>query len=175
MPRIVKNIPMMDLMAFLIESVDSPTHVGMLQVFDPVQGSSAEVVQRILHEYRSCEVGPPFTYYPVFPRFGMPKWAEAESFEVDYHIRHTAVPLPGTDRQLIDVVMDLHASILDRSRPGWIAYVIEGLENNCFAVYWKVHHAYIDGASAVMRLEAAMSKSPDDTTIRPMWSRLFEP
>ena len=175
MPQIVKNIPMMDLMAYLIESVDSPTHVGMLQIFKPVSGTCAEVVQRILDEYRSCEVGPPFNYYPVFPRFGMPKWAAAETFEVDYHIRHTAVPLPGTDRQLIDVVMDLHAGMMDRSRPGWIAYVIEGLEDNCFAVYWKVHHAYIDGASAVMRLEAAMSESPDDMAIRPMWSRLFEP
>jgi diacylglycerol O-acyltransferase len=175
MPRIVKNIPIMDLMSFLIESVDSPTHVGMLQIFKPGKGACAETVQRILNEYRSCEPGPPFNYYPVFPRFGMPKWAQAEAFDVDYHIRHTAVPLPGTDAQLIDVVMDLHAGMMDRSRPGWIAYVIEGLQDNCFALYWKVHHAYIDGASAVMRLEAAMSKTPDDMAIRPLWSRLFEP
>ena len=175
MSRIVKNIPMMDLMAYLIESVDSPTHVGMLQVFKPGNDPCAAVVQRILDEYRSCEVSPPFNYYPVFPRFGMPKWAEAEAFDVDYHIRHTAVPLPGNDRQLIDVVMDLHAGMMDRSRPGWIAYVIEGLEDDCFAVYWKVHHAYIDGASAVMRLDAAMSKTADDMAIRPMWSPLFEP
>ncbi|MFT6955987.1 MAG: diacylglycerol O-acyltransferase [Halieaceae bacterium] len=175
MPRIVKNIPMMDLMAYLIESVDSPTHVGILQIFKPGNASSTETVQRVLAEYRTCEVAPPFNYYPVFPRFGMPKWAEAEAFEVDYHIRHIAVPPPGTDRQLIDVVMDLHASMMDRSRPGWIAYVIEGLENNCFAVYWKVHHAYIDGASAVMRLDAAMSKTPGDMAIRPMWGPLFAP
>ena len=175
MPRIVKNIPLMDLMAYLIESVDTPVHVGMLQIYKPVKGSCDEFVQRILDEYRSSEVGPPFNYYPVFPRFGMPKWAEAEAFDVDYHIRHIAVPLPGTDKQVIDVVMDLHAGMMDRSRPGWIAYVIEGLQDNCFAVYWKVHHAYIDGASAVMRLEAAMSKTPDDMAIRPIWSPLFEP
>ena len=60
MPRIVKNIPMMDLMAYLIESMDSPTHVGSLQIFKPASGSSAEIVQRILDEYRSCEVAPPF-------------------------------------------------------------------------------------------------------------------
>lgn len=174
MPRIVKNIPIMDLISYLIESVDSPVHVGMLQIYKPAKGSSAKAVQRILKGYRSSEVSPPFNYYPVFPRLGMPKWAEAETFEVDYHIRHTAVPSPGSDRQLIDVVMDLHAGILDRSRPGWIAYVIEGLEDDCFAVYWKVHHAYIDGASAIMRFEAAMSKTPDDLTVRPMWSPLFE-
>ena len=174
MPRIVKNIPIMDLMSYLIESVDSPIHVGMLQIYKPVKGSSAKAVQRILEGYRSSEVGPPFNYYPVFPRFGMPKWAQAETFEADYHIRHTAVPSPGNDRQLIDVVMDLHAGIMDRSRPGWIAYVIEGLEDNCFAIYWKVHHAYIDGASAVMRMEAAMSKTSDDLAVTPMWAPLFE-
>ena len=174
MPRIVKNIPIMDLMSYLIESVDSPIHVGMLQVYKPAKGSSAKTVQRILNGYRSAEVGPPFNYYPVFPRFGMPKWAEAEAFEADYHIRHTAVPSPGTDSQLIEVVMDLHAGMMDRSRPGWIAYVIEGLEDNCFAIYWKVHHAYIDGASAVMRMEAAMSKTPDDLAVTPIWGPLFE-
>jgi diacylglycerol O-acyltransferase len=174
MPKIVKNIPIMDLLAYLIETVDSPTHVGTLQIFEPGAESAAEAVQRVLDAYRSCEVAPPFNYYPVFPRFAMPKWAAADAFDVDYHIRHMAVPLPGTDRQLIDMAMDLHAGMMDRSRPGWIAYVIEGLQDNCFAVYWKVHHAYIDGASAVMRMEAAMSKTPADKTIRPLWSPLFE-
>ena len=174
MPRIVKNIPPMDLMAYLIESTDAPTHVGMLQIFEPVNGSCSEAVQRVLQGYRQGEVGPPFNYYPVFPRFGMPKWAEAESFNASYHIRHAAVPLPGTDRQLIDMIMDFHAGILDRSRPGWIAYVIEGLENDCFAVYWKVHHAYIDGASAILRLDAAMSRTADELAVRPLWGTLFE-
>jgi diacylglycerol O-acyltransferase len=175
MPRIVKNIPLLDLVAYLIESVDAPTHVGMLQVYQPVNGSCSETVQRLLREYRKGEVGPPFNYYPVFPRFGMPKWAEAEKFDTAYHIRHAAVPEPGTDRQVIDMAMDLHAGIMDRSRPGWIAYVIEGLEDGCFAIYWKVHHAYIDGASAVLRMDAAMSKTPDDLEVRPMWGPLFEP
>jgi hypothetical protein len=65
----------MDLMAYLLESTDAPTHVGMLQIFEPVNGSCSEVVQRVLQGYRQGEVGPPFNYYPVFPRFGMPKWA----------------------------------------------------------------------------------------------------
>ena len=172
MPQIVKNIPPMDLMSFLIESVDSPTHVGMLQVFEPVNGDSKEIVERVLHAYRTSEVGPPFNYYPVFPRFGMPKWAKAERFDAAYHIRHIAVPSPGTDRQVIDLAMDLHAGMMDRSRPGWIAYVIEGLEDDCFALYWKVHHAYIDGASAVIRMDAAMSRTADDLEVRPMWAPL---
>jgi diacylglycerol O-acyltransferase len=165
----------MDLVAYLIETVDTPAHVGSLQIFQPVAEDRAATVERILKGFRESEVGPPFNYYPVFPRFGMPQWAQAEEFEVDYHVRHAAVPSPGTDRQLIDMVMDLHAGIMDRSRPGWIAYVIEGLEDGCFAVYWKVHHAYIDGASAILRMDAAMSRSADDLEVRPLWGRLFEP
>jgi diacylglycerol O-acyltransferase len=165
----------MDLISYLIESVDSPTHVGILQIFQPVNGTCSEIVQRVLEGYRESEVGPPFNYYPVFPRFGMPKWAEAETFDSSYHIRHAAVPTPGTERQVIDMVMDLHAGMMDRSRPGWIAYVIEGLEDGCFAVYWKVHHAYIDGASAIMRFDACMAKTPDDLAVRPLWGPLFEP
>jgi diacylglycerol O-acyltransferase len=174
MPRIIKNIPLMDLISYLIESVDAPTHVGILQIFEPRIGSCSEIVQRVLQAYRESEVGPPFNYYPVFPRFGMPKWAEAENFDAAYHVRHSAVPEPGTDRQLIDMVMDLHAGIMDRSRPGWIAYVVEGLEDNCFAVYWKVHHAYIDGASVVMRFEAAMARTAEELAIKPLWGPLFE-
>ena len=172
---IVKNIPLMDLISYLIESVDSPTHVGILQVFEPVNGTCSKIVQRVLKGYRESEVGPPFNYYPVFPKFGMPKWAETESFDSSYHIRHAAVPAPGTERQMIDMVMDLHAGMMDRSRPGWIAYVIEGLEDGYFAVYWKVHHAYIDGASAIMRFEACMATTPEDLAVRPLWGPLFEP
>lgn len=175
MPNIVKNIPLMDLMAYLIESVDTPTHVGTLQIFKPVNGTSAEIIERILRAYREGEVGEPFNYYPVFPSFGFPKWAKTDHFDADYHVRHAAVPVPGTERQLIDMVMDIHAGMMDRSRPGWIAYVIEGLEDDCFAVYWKVHHAYIDGASAVMRFEASISKSADELEILPLWGPLFEP
>lgn len=175
MPRIVKNIPIMDLMSYLLESVDSPTHVGFLQVFKPANGTASEVVQRVLKAYRTKPVGPPFNYYPVFSRFSMPKWAQAEDFDTAYHIRHAAVPTPGSDRQVIDMVMDLHAGMMDRSRPGWIAYVIEGLEDNCFAIYWKVHHAYIDGASAILRLNASMSKTEDDLEVIPLWGPLFEP
>ena len=174
MHRTVKNIPLMDLMSYLIESVDSPTHVGILQIFKPVNGDRSEIIQRVLKNYRESEVAPPFNYYPVFPRFGMPKWAEAEGFDYSYHVRHAAVPAPGTERQLIDMVMDLHAGMMDRSRPGWIAYVIEGLEDDRFAVYWKVHHAYIDGASAILRFDASMSKTADDLAVRPLWSPLFE-
>ncbi len=149
MAKIIKNIPLLDLAAFVLETVESPKHVGALQIFEPVNGSSAEIVARVLQDYRASEVAPPFNYVPIFPTFGVPKWAECENRDPHYHVRQAGLPKPGTLTQLIDLVTDLHAGIMDRSRPCYMAYIIEGLENDCFAVYWKMHHAYIDGASAV--------------------------
>ncbi len=174
MTKIVKNIPLLDLAAFLLESVESPKHVGALQIFEPVNGTSTEIVARVLHDFRASAVAPPFNYVPVFPTFGAPKWAECDDYDSHYHVRQAALPKPGTLTQLIELVTDLHAGIMDRSRPGYIAYIIEGLADDCFAVYWKLHHAYIDGASAIMRFDAAMPTNAEQLSAVPIWAPLME-
>lgn len=175
--RIVKNIPTMDLMSFLLETTDSPKHVGGLQIYQANKGEVATTIDRILSDYHSSPVSPPFNYRPVFPKPGLPlnvfgraKWVQCDVMDMSYHIRQIAVPAPGTQKQLLDLVSDLHAGVLDRSRPCWILYIIEGLENDQFALYSKVQHAYIDGASAVMRMDAALAKSPTEKTATPMWA-----
>jgi diacylglycerol O-acyltransferase len=174
MPQPVRDIPLLDLISFLIETPDSPTHVGVLQLFAPVHGSREAAIARILEGFRAAEVAPPFSYVPLFPPLARPKWALADAIDPEYHVRHVAVPAPGTQAQLIEQVMDLHAGIMDRSRPGWIAYVVDGLEQGRFALYLKIHHAYIDGASATMRLERAVAREARDLEIRPLWSNLME-
>lgn len=156
-------------MSYLLETVDSPKHIGSLLVFKPKKGQTAATIKRFLKAHRETAVAPPFNYVPVFSKLSLPKWAESHNMDMDYHIRQAALPKPGNAKQLNDLVMDLHAGILDHSRPGWIITVIEGLENQQFAIYLKIHHAYIDGASAVMRMDALMSKSAKDLTIQPMW------
>lgn len=173
MPRIVKNIPIMDLASFLMETPDAPVAVGVVQILKPVTGSRAEVIARILKGYRESEVDAPFNYVPVFPRFGLPKWAECDHFDTDYHIRELRLDAPGTEEHLLQTVMDLHEPLLDRTRPGWIMYLISGLRENRFAIYWKVQHAYMDGASATMRMAAVVSDSPHSLEARPIWARLF--
>lgn len=78
-----------------------------------------------------------------------PYWIEDPDFDLDYHLRETAVPPPGDDRRLADLCGRLIGRPLDRSHPLWEAYVIEGLSDDRFAVLTKVHHAAIDGASGV--------------------------
>lgn len=173
-PVPLRPIPLLDLMAFLIETPDAPTHVGVLQVYRPVKGTRRAILGRILRGFRAAPVAPPFDCVPLFPPFARPQWARPAAFDPDYHIRRLALPSPGTREQLLELVMREHAGMLDRTRPGWIAYLIDGLEHERFAIYWKVHHAYIDGASAAMRFEAIAARTPQDLRVRAVWSPLFD-
>ena len=159
-------IPMLDLMFFLTESVDNPRHVGAVQIFGlPARGGAARV-REIVEAYRHIRPQAPFNRIPVFQRTGLPQWREVDEIDSRYHVFHLALPTPGSDEQLHQLVADLHAPMLERHRPGWKVYVIEGLSGNRFAVYHKVHHALVDGESGMQILERALSTSARDRKVR---------
>ncbi len=168
----VKNIPPMDLMFFLTETPQSPKHVGAVQIFQKPADASDTFLLDLVAAFKQAPVAPPFNYHPHFPRIGLPQWREDQDMEMSYHVRHSALPAPGTNAQLMEVIQRLHAGLLDRRRPGWLCQVIEGLEGDRFAVYTKIHHAYIDGMSGVKRMYGSLSSSPDDRKIVPTWSFL---
>jgi WS/DGAT/MGAT family acyltransferase len=161
-------------MFFLTESAESPKHVGAVQIFELPDNAPDTYLRDLVQAYKDAPVAPPFSYHPHFPRLGMPEWREDDEMEMDYHVRHSAVPKPGNNRQLMEVVQRLHSTLLDRRRPGWICQVIEGLEGNRFAVYSKIHHAYIDGMSGVKRMYGSLSTSPTNREIVPTWSFIEE-
>jgi WS/DGAT/MGAT family acyltransferase len=168
-----KIIPPLDLMFFLTESPQSPKHVGAVQIFQLPDGAPSSYLLDLVAAFKEAPVVAPFNYHPHFPRLGLPQWREVRDMEMSYHVRHSALPGPGTEDQLMEVVQRLHAGLLDRRRPCWICQVIEGLEGNRFAVYSKIHHAYIDGMSGVKRMYGSLSASPTDTRVIPSWS--FDP
>ena len=168
-----KSIPPLDLMFFLTESAQSPKHVGAVQVFTLPDNAPDTYLRDLVSAFQQAPVVPPFNYHPYFPRIGMPEWREDEALEMSYHVRHSALPKPGNTAQLMEVVERLHAPLLDRRRPGWLCQVIEGLEGNRFAIYTKIHHAYIDGMSGVKRMYGSLSTDPDSKSIVPTWS--FQP
>ena len=159
-------IPMLDLMFFLSENQDNPRHVGAVLIFQRPRRGGAAVVRRIVDAYRKATPVPPFNRIPVFRRLGLPEWREVARLDMDWHIQHRTLPAPGTDAQLDELVADLHAPMLERDRPGWRVYVIEGLERNRFAVFIKVHHALVDGESGIALLHRTLSRSPRDRRIR---------
>jgi WS/DGAT/MGAT family acyltransferase len=101
--------------------------------------------------------------------FGLdhPFWIEDPDFDLDYHVRHTAVPPPGGPDQLANVIARIIGRPLDRHHPLWETYVIEGLEEDQFAILTKVHHATVDGASGAELLTMMLDDTPEGTEIPP--------
>lgn len=95
------------------------------------------------------------------PLWNHPVWIDDRQFNIDYHIRHTSLPRPGSERQLKHLAARVMAQQLDRDRPLWEVWVVEGLEGDRFAVISKIHHCMIDGASGVDLSYILMSTEPD--------------
>lgn len=96
-----------------------------------------------------------------------PFWVEDPNFDLEFHIRHTAVPAPGSDEQIATLVSRIIGRPLDRSRPLWESYVIEGLAQDRFAILTKIHHAAVDGASGAELLTLMLDASPEGDDIEP--------
>jgi WS/DGAT/MGAT family acyltransferase len=159
-------IPMLDLMFFLTETVDNPRHVGSVLVFRRPARGGGQTVREIVEAYRRTRPRPPFNRIPVFRKAGMPVWQEVENVDTSHHVLHLALPAPGSNEQLHQLIADLHAPMLERHRPGWKVYVIEGLAGDRFAIYHKCHHALVDGESGMRVLRQSLAESPRDRRIR---------
>jgi diacylglycerol O-acyltransferase / wax synthase len=96
-----------------------------------------------------------------------PFWINDPNFDLQFHVRHTAVPPPGSDEQLANVVGRIVARPLDRRRPLWLSYVIEGLADDRFAVLTVFHHAAVDGASGMELLTLMLDEHPEGAEIPP--------
>jgi diacylglycerol O-acyltransferase len=101
-----------------------------------------------------------------------PVWVEDDDFDLDYHVRHITLPKPGTNRQLQQYVARLHSSLLDRSRPLWEFFVIDGLKSGEVALYTKAHHAGIDGQAGIAVAQAIFDTAPTGRVVRPPRARI---
>ncbi|MGI9612106.1 MAG: WS/DGAT/MGAT family O-acyltransferase [Acidimicrobiales bacterium] len=131
-----------------IETSTVHGHVGSLAVFDASDTPMTLDSLKDLVTERLHELGP-FRRRLVTVPFGLdrPYWIEDGEFDLDFHVRHIAVPPPGDDAQLAELIGRLHSRPLDRSRPLWELYLIEGLEGGLVAHYTKIHHACVDGVT----------------------------
>jgi diacylglycerol O-acyltransferase len=161
-----RPIPMLDLMFLLTESVDNPRHVGSALIFRKPAQDGDRVVREIVEAYRAAHPKAPFNRVPVLLRAGLPHWREVRDFDAGHHVLHVALPAPGTERQLHELLADLHAPMLERHRPGWKVYVIDGLAGDRFVVYHKVHHSLVDGESGMEILRRSLADSPGDRYVR---------
>ena len=135
--------------SFLVqEKSNSHMHIGAVIVVEgsapPFQEFSAEIESRLhmVPRYRQKLVWPPGDS-------GRPLWIDDPTFNIAYHVRHTALPHPGSEQQLLELAARIASQQLDRSKPLWEMWVVEGLEGNRFAIINKSHHALVDGVSGV--------------------------
>src|SRR5215203_2018662 len=140
-------------------------HVSSLNIYDPTGapgGAGVEAMKQLILE-RIDQLAP-FRRRLVEVPLGLdlPYWIEDPNFDIDFHVRHHAVPPPGNPEQLSEVVSRIVARPLDRGRPLWELYVIEGVDNGrLIAQLTKVHHAAIDGAAGASMLAAILDVDPD--------------
>lgn len=149
-----------------LEGPTSFMHVASLIVVDPAtfDGDVPWGFDQVRELFASrLDQAPPFRRRLVEVPFGIhhPLWIEDPSFDLDWHLRHVTVPAPGGQAELTRLVADLVAIPLDRSRPLWEAWVIDGLEGGLMALVTKVHHAAIDGASGEELMVALLDLSPE--------------
>ncbi|HSW14668.1 MAG TPA: wax ester/triacylglycerol synthase family O-acyltransferase [Solimonas sp.] len=156
---------------FYVESRDAPAHFGPLVILSKPQGSTRSFVRDFVEQWRTCKsFASPFNYR--LRKDYIPAWdvLEDRDIDLDYHLRHSALPAPGGERELGILISRLHSHRLDRHRPLWECHVIEGLENDRFAIYLKLHHGQLDGVGAARLIERMCSTDPEKQGLVPPWS-----
>lgn len=160
-----------DAMFLSAEMKGLPQHIGGLSIYDQSTAEGGIVrFKQILSMLESrVHLSPIFTrklaHVPM--RLDRPYWVEDEHFDLEYHVRHIALPEPGDWRQLCILVSRIHARPLDMNKPLWEMYIIEGLDNieglpkNCFAMLLKAHHAAMDGATGAMLFPIMHDLTPE--------------
>lgn len=154
----------------LAETRRTPMQVGMLATFAVPAGEPTFVADLVRRWREVREFAPPFNY--LFKRTPVPSWAElrADRIDLDYHLRHSALPFPGSQRELGVLVSRLHSALMDRRYPLWEAHVIEGLEEGRWALYLKAHHSQVDGVGGVRMLRRMLSADPETRDMLPPWA-----
>ncbi|MBF6133960.1 wax ester/triacylglycerol synthase family O-acyltransferase [Nocardia otitidiscaviarum] len=157
-----------------IESREHPMHVGGLQLFEPPADAGPTFTRDVFRRMTSAtDVRTRFRRHPsrgLFGGFSSVSWHQADEVDLSYHLRRSALPAPGGMSELLDLTARLHGQLLDRHRPLWEARLIEGLDDGRFAVYIKIHHALIDGVSAMRLLQRTLTDDPLDTELRVPWT-----
>jgi WS/DGAT/MGAT family acyltransferase len=157
----IVQVSPVDAVWLLLESRETPMHVGGLLEFTLPSRAPADYLQRQLERMRASRtLTAPWNLRPVeAPLIGerLPLLQTVHDIDLDFHVRHSALPHPGGQRELGVLVSRLHSNQLDLHRPLWEMHLIEGLEEDRFAIYLKIHHTLIDGVSAMRLILRALS------------------
>jgi diacylglycerol O-acyltransferase / wax synthase len=157
----------------LAENRRMPMHVGGLQLYKKPEGAGRNYVRDLFEEARdTTDIAPLFLKHPYrsIKTAGQWVWVEDDQFDIEHHVRHSALPKPGRVRELFELVSRLHSTRLATERPLWEWHLIEGLRDGRVAMYTKTHHSLVDGVSAMRLLASVLSTDPDRRDMPAPWA-----
>lgn len=164
-----------DAFFLLVESDKTPSQIGVLARMKLPEGKDKSFILDLVEGFRKYQpTAAPFNLKLANRTITNPShtWEEVDEVDIDYHLRHSALPQPGGERELAILISRLHSIPLDHNRPMWECHVIEGLEDNCFAIYSKMHHALIDGVAGARLMAHWLGQTEPkiETDFPPFWA-----
>jgi WS/DGAT/MGAT family acyltransferase len=165
-PSLYQPLSAQDASFLFFEHRATHMHVAALAIFEvgPLRSGTGGVDAARLARYGESQLGklPRYRQKLAFaPLSGRPVWVDDPHFDLDYHLRHTALPAPGSEEDLKRLVGRVLSQPLDRDRPLWEMWLVEGLERGRFALLIKVHHCMMDGVSGASLLTTLFRAEPD--------------
>ncbi|MEZ5091917.1 wax ester/triacylglycerol synthase family O-acyltransferase [Nocardioides sp.] len=157
----------------LADSRRVPMHVGGLQLYKKPPDAGRSYTRDLFDQMREVDdIAPLFKKHPYrsVKTGGQYVWVEDDDFDIEYHVRHSALPKPGRVRELLELVSRLHSTRMATERPLWEWTLIEGLRDGRIAMYAKMHHALVDGVSANRLLQSILTTDPDARDLPPPWA-----
>ena len=155
-----------DFIFLSLEKRQQPMHVGGLFLFQIPDNAPDTFIQDLVNDIRTSKSIP---VPPFNNKLNGLFWDEDEEFDLDHHFRHIALPHPGRIRELLIYISQEHSTLLDRAKPLWTCNIIEGIEGNRFAMYFKIHHAMVDGVAGMRLIEKSLSHDATEKSIVPPW------
>jgi diacylglycerol O-acyltransferase / wax synthase len=155
-----------DFIFLSLEKRQQPMHVGGLFLFQIPDNAPSTFIQDLVADIRKSKSIP---IPPFNNKLNGLFWDEDQEFDLDHHFRHVALPQPGRIRELLVYISQEHSTLIDRAKPLWTCNIIEGIEGNRFAMYFKIHHAMVDGIAGMRLVEKSLSHDPHAKSIVPPW------
>lgn len=174
----MRLLTLVDQLFLTLETRNQPMHVGGIFLFDVPENAPSDFVTELVQQMIHAKTPPSFPFNQVLHRLLF--WQTDDSFEIDHHFRHIALPYPAGMHELLTYVSQEHGKLLNRAKPMWECHIIEGiLHNNTqengrknaqFALYFKIHHSMVDGIAAMRLVKRSLSQSPTEKFSLPVWS-----
>lgn len=159
-----KRLSPSDVLFLYSESRETMNHVASMLPFTPPTDAPPDWMRALVDEVREQrKLFPPWNLKlktPDFLKNPVHYWVEDDAADIDYHVRRSALPTPGDERELGVLVSRLHSNAIDFHYPPWETHLIEGLERGRFAIYTKMHHSLIDGFTGMRLLQKSLSTDP---------------